>query len=99
MMMMQNVIILIALAYITAEIILMIIFLIYFKQFKSPDQLHHMTTQISPSLLVSQGIPIYQMKHEPRTFLVTFPKAYHAGFNYGFNVAEAANFATCDWLS
>jgi len=65
---------------------------------ESPDQLHHMTTQISPSLLVSQGIPIYQIKHEPRTFLVTFPKAYHAGFSYGFNVGEAVNFATYDWL-
>ena len=66
---------------------------------QSPDQLHHMTTQISPSLLTTHNIPIFQMKHQPGTFLVTFPKAYHAGFSYGFNVGEAVNFATYDWLS
>ena len=70
-----------------------------FSRSQSPDLMHHMTTQISPSLLSKQGIPIYQMKHEPGTFLVTFPKAYHAGFSYGFNVGEAVNFATYDWLS
>ena len=66
---------------------------------ESPDLLHHMTTQISPSLLVSHNIPVCQAHHEPRTFLVTFPKAYHCGFSYGFNVGEAVNFATADWLT
>jgi hypothetical protein len=66
---------------------------------ENPDQLHHMTTQISPSLLQKHGIPIYQVKHEPKTFLVTFPKAFHAGFSYGFNVGEAVNFGTYNWLA
>jgi uncharacterized radical SAM superfamily Fe-S cluster-containing enzyme len=32
---------------------------------------------------VANGVPVYKMTQEERTFIVTFPKAFHAGFSYG----------------
>ncbi|KAL3314992.1 Lysine-specific demethylase 5A [Cichlidogyrus casuarinus] len=64
----------------------------------APDLLHHMTMMMCPSKLMDQGIPIYRADQFPGEFIITFPRAYHAGFNQGFNVAEAVNFCPHDWL-
>jgi len=63
-----------------------------------PDLLHHLTTMLSPVELAAAGCPVVRSVQNPGEFMVTFPQAYHGGFNTGFNVAEAVNFATPDWL-
>lgn len=37
-----------------------------------------------------------RLQQHPGQFVVTFPKAYHGGFSYGFNCGEAVNFAVRD---
>ena len=63
-----------------------------------PQLLHHLVTMIPPSVLLDYGVPVFRADQREGEFMVTFPRAYHAGFNQGFNFAEAVNFATKDWL-
>ncbi|KAM0001779.1 putative chromatin remodeling & transcription regulator FYR family [Helianthus debilis subsp. tardiflorus] len=65
---------------------------------EQPDLLHKLVTQLSPTILKSEGVPIYRCIQNPGEFVLTFPRSYHAGFNCGFNCAEAVNVAPVDWL-
>ncbi|KAJ3336197.1 hypothetical protein HDU93_003463 [Gonapodya sp. JEL0774] len=65
---------------------------------KTPDLLFHITTMLSPGLLQEKGVPVFAADQRPGEFIITWPRAYHSGFNHGFNIAEAVNFATPDWL-
>eukprot|EP00775_Hariotina_reticulata_P008860 gene8860-9039_t len=60
--------------------------------------LHKLITMLSPNQLRARGVPVCRAVQVPGSFIVTFPDAYHSGFNSGFNVAEAVNFAAPDWL-
>ncbi|RWS28423.1 lysine-specific demethylase lid-like protein [Leptotrombidium deliense] len=63
-----------------------------------PDLLHQLVTICNPNLLMEYEVPIYRTNQQAGEFVVTFPRAYHAGFNQGLNFAEAVNFAPADWL-
>jgi hypothetical protein len=51
---------------------------------------------IHPENLLEKGIKVRKAVHNPGEFMVT--RGYHAGFNSGFNIAEAVNFALYSWL-
>ena len=63
-----------------------------------PDLLHQLVTIINPNALTAKGVPVVRTNQYAGEFVVTFPRAYHAGFNHGLNLAEAVNFATADWV-
>lgn len=62
-----------------------------------PDLLFQLVTLMPPQKLRKAGLRVYALDQRAGEFVVTFPKAYHAGFNHGFNFNEAVNFAPPDW--
>ncbi|KAJ8773899.1 hypothetical protein K2173_009330 [Erythroxylum novogranatense] len=56
------------------------------------------TTLFPPNVLLEHDIPVYKAVQKPGEFIITFPRAYHAGFSHGFNCGEAVNFAIGDWF-
>ena len=63
-----------------------------------PDVLFQLVTMIAPSLLRDKGVSVCRARQHAGEFMVTFPRAYHGGFNMGYNVAESCNFALIDWI-
>eukprot|EP01084_Bolivina_argentea_P306475 529605_1 len=65
----------------------------YCKEFS-----RHKNSFIAPKLLMKNGIEIYKAIQRANEIIITSPNAYHAGFNLGFNCAEAVNIATPSWI-
>nr|XP_016489501.1 PREDICTED: putative lysine-specific demethylase JMJ16 isoform X2 [Nicotiana tabacum] len=63
-----------------------------------PCLLQNTAFQFSPSILTSEGIPVYRCVQNPKEFVLILPGAYHAHVDSGFNCSEAVNFAPFDWL-
>nr|XP_014348079.1 PREDICTED: lysine-specific demethylase 5A [Latimeria chalumnae] len=63
-----------------------------------PDLLHQLVTMMNPNVLMEHEVPVYRTNQCAGEFVITFPRAYHSGFNQGYNFAEAVNFCTADWL-
>ncbi|EEP79039.1 conserved hypothetical protein [Uncinocarpus reesii 1704] len=62
-----------------------------------PDLLFQLVTLLPPDQLRKAGVNVYGLDQRAGQFVITFPQAYHAGFNHGFNFNEAVNFAPADW--
>uniref|UniRef100_A0A8C2DMQ6 [histone H3]-trimethyl-L-lysine(4) demethylase n=1 Tax=Cyprinus carpio TaxID=7962 RepID=A0A8C2DMQ6_CYPCA len=60
-----------------------------------PDLLHQLVTIMNPNILMTHGVPVVRTNQCAGEFVITFPRAYHSGFNQGYNFAEAVNFCFC----
>ena len=47
------------------------------------DVLLGKTTIFPPKILLDHDVPVYKAVQKPGEFVVTFPRAYHAGFSHG----------------
>ena len=67
-----------------------------FKSIDCSQFLRHKTILINPYILKSQipELKITKFQQNPGEIIITFSKSFHTGFNSGFNINEAVNFAT-----
>jgi hypothetical protein len=63
------------------------------------EYLRHKRALVSPLRLKKAGIPFTRMVQYPGDAMITLPAGYHFGFNTGFNIAEATNFAVPEWVA
>lgn len=47
------------------------------------DVLLGKTTLFPPNILLERDVPVYKAVQKPGEFIITFPRAYHAGFSHG----------------
>ena len=57
-----------------------------------PDLLFQLVTLMKPDRLTNAGVRVYACNQRAGEFVLTFPKAYHAGFNHGVSTATPENF-------
>ena len=53
---------------------------------------------LSLFFMLDAGVRVVRTVQQAGEYVITFPRAYHAGFSHGFNCGEAVNFATADWF-
>lgn len=54
-----------------------------------PDLLFQLVTLMTPERLKQAGVPVHACNQRPGEFVITFPKAYHCGFNHGVSERDA----------
>lgn len=47
------------------------------------DVLLGKTTLFPPNILLQHNVPVYKAVQKPGEYIITFPRAYHAGFSHG----------------
>jgi hypothetical protein len=52
------------------------------------DLLFQLVTLMNPKRLADAGVRVYACNQRAGEFVITFPKAYHAGFNHGVRLTR-----------
>lgn len=53
---------------------------------QQPSLLYQLVTMMNPGRLAEQDIKVLACDQRPNEFVITFPKAYHCGFNHGVSL-------------
>jgi jumonji domain-containing protein 2 len=70
----------------------------HFVTEKCKQFLRHKGSLLSPTILKGNSITAHRGIQREGEFMITWPKAFHFGFNLGFNCAEAVNFGLRSWI-
>jgi len=62
-----------------------------------PQAVMHKRFLLNPEVLHAAGIPTSRVIQRPGDMIITSPGAFHFGYNTGWNIAEASNFASDSW--
>ena len=62
-----------------------------------PQAVMHKRFLVNPEQLHAAGIPTARVIQRPGDMIITSPGAFHFGYNTGWNIAEASNFASETW--
>ena len=63
---------------------------------QQPDLLFQLVTMLSPERLLKDNVDVYAVDQRPGQFVVTFPKAYHSGFNHGVSFFLEVTCVVCN---
>ena len=60
---------------------------------QQPGLLYQLVTMMNPGRLSESGVKVVATDQRPNEFVITYPKAYHCGFNHGvgFNLVRSAD--------
>jgi hypothetical protein len=67
------------------------------RDYKCSQQVRHSSLMLSLGCLEEAGVRSLLVKQNPGEMMVTWPMAYHQGFNEGANVCEAIAYGTSMW--
>lgn len=56
---------------------------------QQPGLLYQLVTMMNPGRLQKMGVDVFACDQRPNEFVITFPKAYHCGFNHGVCLTQS----------